>query len=398
MGRFSRVAYLAGRGRLWLSQAGFPVAWPPVGIEDMARRRRRAGRTGVLARWPVLLRPLAWLAMFPGWAFGAWRSSTGLVRAHPALATHPGRRQIWSAALKYNFQPREVVEYGLLETGSNAPDLWFCEHEMFGIWEKLTPQATRMFAADKRAFAGFCADANLPHAETLAIWDNGIVQSLPVEWPAAIALKPAAANNAQGFEAWVERDGRYYREDLSLSPAEFADHGAALSRHWGVMLAQPLLELHADLAARGLTGMPVARLITGLWPTGEITLCDAYFSAPSVGAYASNASFGPKWPVDIASGQIEPSQSRLLPRWQGQPLEGTRLPIWAEAVAAVQRGHERFAHKAPVLGWDVAFAAQGPVLLEANTGISFVVPQGTRRRPVGGDPIARLVDAWLTTE
>ncbi|MFK7942471.1 MAG: hypothetical protein AB8B85_06120, partial [Paracoccaceae bacterium] len=296
-----RLRYLAGRGWLWLTQGGVPVSLPCHGATAADDTRRAAGRRNILRRWPLPLRPLVWAAMFPGWIWGAWVSSGHLVRAYPAATTSLGRGRIWRTALRHSFSPREVVEYGLCAPAT-PPAHWFCEHEMFGIWERLSTQEARAFAGDKLAFAGFCANHALPHAQSLAVWNKGSGGAIPTEWPDGIALKPAYGNNAQGFEAWERQGDAFVRDESPLSLDNISARGAALSLDWGVVLAQPLLALHPDLIACGLTGMPVARLITGQWPDGRVELFDAYFSAPPPGAVASNAGFGPKWPIEITDG------------------------------------------------------------------------------------------------
>lgn len=391
---WQRLGYLAGRGWLWMTQAGFPVAIPARGTTASDRRRRAAGRREVLRRWPLLLRPVAWLVMFPGWAWGSWRTTKRLVANHTSLALNPGSGRIRAMALRTGFSPREVVEYGLCSAGA-TPNAWFCEHEMFGIWERLMSPEARWFAANKLAFAQFCADNSLAHAKTLAVWNKGTGDANPAVWRDGVVLKPMDANNARGFEAW-ERDGEdYVRGDRRLSPDALAARGATLSQDWNIMLAQPLLVLHPDLAARGPEGMPVARMITGQWPDGRVQLLDAYYSAPMPGEVASNAGYGPKWPISITEGRIEESKSPLLPHDLLPRVAGASLPGWGSAAEAVCYGHAMFPHVAPVLGWDVAFTVTGPVLLEVNTGISLAVPQGTRQQPAGRQPVADLVDAWL---
>ncbi|MEM1297849.1 MAG: sugar-transfer associated ATP-grasp domain-containing protein [Pseudomonadota bacterium] len=394
MADWQRLGYLAGRGWLWMTRAGFPIGLPARGTTAADRRRRAGGRREVRRRWPWLLRPLVWLLMFPGWAWGSWRATRELLEGNPDLARTHGAGVIRATALRTGFAPREVVEYGLM-TSKAPPNAWFCEHEMFGIWERLTPPKARWFVANKLAFAQFCADNNLPHARTLAIWNKGTGDVNPAVWHEGIALKPMEANNARGFEAWTREGDTYLRGDDRLSPDALAARGAMLSRDWGVMFAQPLLELHPILAARGLDGMPVARLITGQWPNGRVQLLDAYYSAPLPGKVASNAGYGPKWPVDIMEGRIEQSQSPLLPHDLLPDVPGAALPGWGVAAEAASFGHAMFPHAVPVLGWDVAFATNGPVLLETNTGISFAVPQGTRQQPAGRQAAAELVDAWL---
>ncbi len=104
--------------------------------------------------------------------------------------------------------------------------------------------------------------------------------------------------------------------------------------------------------------------------------------------------------VDLQSGEIGPVSADPAGCKQrvdvhpdtGAALAGV-LPHWPGVRAMTERAAEVF-HVLPLIGWDVALCAQGPVIVEANTSPSLDLPQyltgtGALAEP-GGDQLRRL--------
>jgi hypothetical protein len=51
----------------------------------------------------------------------------------------------------------------------------------------------------------------------------------------------------------------------------------------------------------------------------------------------------------------------------GAQIEGTRLPCWNEAKALALKAHSAFADRV-MIGWDIAIAEDGPIIIEGNRG------------------------------
>lgn len=49
------------------------------------------------------------------------------------------------------------------------------------------------------------------------------------------------------------------------------------------------------------------------------------------------------------------------------PIEGTQLPYWSEVKALAVKAHNLFPDRL-VIGWDVAIAEDGPIIIEGNRG------------------------------
>jgi hypothetical protein len=367
----------------------------------MTRRRARARRL-LRSRPRASLRLVASAASTIGWPLGALLETRALLRrsSHVQSIVH-GR---WSAlsvlskSVRHNFAPAEVVEYGLCVKDGACPDAWIGNLEILALWRSLRDPTAESIANDKHLFASHCAVEGLPHIETLGCWRGGHpTDRFDGPWPDEVVLKPVKSNNGLGFERWVRRDSVFRNGSLALDAHGLMERGKRFSATGQDYVAQPCLRLHRELVAHGLTGLPVARLITGRWPEGSIHLMDAYFVAPMVGRFPSNATMGFKWPVHASTGVIEPTLSRLMPVGPEAPqIVGVVLPDWEVAVAHVLRGHESFTGRVAALGWDVAFTDGGPILVEANVGFSLMVSQGVRQCPAGPGPVGDLVAAWLS--
>lgn len=80
-----------------------------------------------------------------------------------------------------------------------------------------------------------------------------------------------------------------------------------------------------------------------------------------------------------AFGRRDPRFSRLLERFDsnpdtGRPIAGTRIPGWLQLRATAEQAALRFS-RLPVLGWDIALAEHGPVIIEANSNPDIIGSQ-----------------------
>ena len=150
---------------------------------------------------------------------------------------------------------------------------------------------------------------------------------------------------------------------------------------------QPRLTNHPDLAEVTNGALATARMLTGRLPDGEIVLIVATFNMPFRQAITST--FGLHSAIDLKTGQLGKGyRYRLLcPGFDahpgtGAPIIGRMLPDWAEAIALARQAHRVFAATV-FLGWDIAFTAAGPVVLEGNSGWDVPTVQMPQRTPLG---------------
>ena len=346
------------------------------------------------ARWPFWLRPFACLLMTLLWPLGAWREA----RKEAATAPRPvGAAGLWRIAVRHNLSPREILRYGADRPGAPCPDGWICQHEMVRTLPVLNTAEATALAWDKAAFARFCLERDLPAIPTLAEWRGTTRSGFPAEaWPERIVLKPVFSSKGQGVELW-HRDGTDFRRgEVVLGLPELEGRGALLGQHIGALMVQPALSPHLDLTNAGMAGMPITRLVTGCWPDGSVEVIEAFWVAPAQGRFASNSGGEHVWLVDAGRGEILPTPEDFYGKWTGPEVVGMVLPGWAEAIDLVRRAHGHFPDPCVALGWDVALTPDGPVLIEANTGISSTLDQTLRHEPSGAGRMGELVDAWLS--
>jgi hypothetical protein len=106
-------------------------------------------------------------------------------------------------------------------------------------------------------------------------------------------------------------------------------------------------------------------------------------------------------PIDPLSGELGPAIGgglRGMPGFSdmglrethpvtGARISGRRLPFWKEAVELVTRAHRSFPGLA-VIGWDVGFTQDGPVLVEGNAAPDLDIIQRCHQRPLGDSRLA----------
>ena len=378
----------------WLTRAGFPFHWPARGATPEMARRRRFGRRMLRARWPLWLRPFACLAMTLLWPYGAWREA----REEAASAPRPvSAGRLWRIAVRHNLPPREALRYGADLPDAPCADSWICQYEMVRTLPALnTPQATAL-AWDKAAFARHCLGRDLPAIPTLAEWRGTTRSGLPASaWPGRVVLKPVFSSKGQGVELRQIAGGTARLGETTLALEALEHRGAMLGRRLGAVIVQPALTAHPDLTGAGMAGMPITRLVTGCWPDGAVEVIEAFWVAPAQGRFASNSGGEHVWLVDAEHGTLLPTPECFYGKWAGPEVAGLALPHWAEAIATVRTAHSTFPAPCVALGWDVALTPDGPVLIEANTGISSTLDQTLRGTPAGVGRMGDLVEAWLS--
>jgi len=381
----------------------------------MARVRRRDGdaaaRARRWARWERRLRPgpagevmakldhwtysrvhaknprlvsLVLLALPVRGALAAIRAArtAGSARGVRGLAAVREALEIWTLQLRFPIafagEPKLFYTHRLFDPARRA-DAGF----IFGtLHQNLIAEALNGATdgvMDKREFARRCAAAELPHIPTIAEIDpDGSTR-----WPGGGAglpdqdlfTKPALDANGTGASRWVRLDGGAFRSEAGVSlPADAVMRELRAAARRGPLIVQPRLRNHPDVEA--LVGDTVAtvRFASLLLPGAEWQpVLAIHRSARADSSVDNSAKGGVAAPIDLATGMLgrtavigaEGTEFTDRQPRTGAHVPGTRLPCWPETLALVERAHRAFpAH--PVIGWDVAITADGPVLVEAN--------------------------------
>jgi len=396
----------AWRALYLLANSGFP--WASIDARRQAGAGcllRLAARQAILARWPLALRPVAFVGMAFGWPFGSLRDA---IQSSANLGPHlpKGRSRMglvwwsWRVALKHNVPPVEALAFRLHELPAADPAQWIYSSESSQLLAALAGNTSQRFASDKRGFAIWCEERNIPCIPTLAVaaqgrWTEGFDGQLPFQ---DLLVKPQYGSNGAGVESW-HRDGERFRSPTTgsrLLPEELGARILSLASD-GEVILQPLLKPHSLLAGIAGTGMPAMRIITLRWPDATVEIGPAMLQAPLPGATISQS--GPFRLVDTSTGQIQEATNRLTQpvfAWDpGSQFPQANLPDWPVVLSALRKAHTEFPGHAPVIGWDVLFTDAGPLLCEANISLSFFYFQYASPQALAHTSIGKVIEAWL---
>jgi hypothetical protein len=102
--------------------------------------------------------------------------------------------------------------------------------------------------------------------------------------------------------------------------------------------------------------------------------------------------------VDVANGQLEKPQELWGPKKVKQKLGDSdsvrMLPEWEKALEYAKAAH-RACSNFVFIGWDIAFTAEGPLLLEGNENWSAGEYQRLTGEPLGHTVFAAVLATWL---
>ncbi|MEY2878761.1 MAG: hypothetical protein RLZZ15_1141, partial [Verrucomicrobiota bacterium] len=167
-------------------------------------------------------------------------------------------------------------------------------------------------------------------------------------------------------------------------------------------IAQRCLSDHPDLADFGNGTLNVVRMMTVVHPDGTIGEFASVFKAPTGRSFLTNLCDGALFsPVDSARGVLREAFTDSLGKpllgkhpFNGAEIVGRPLPGWRQAVELVCAAHRALAHIA-MIGWDVAFTAEGPVLLEGNHGMAMTPFNFPPNPPLGRTELPAILNWHL---
>lgn len=251
----------------------------------------------------------------------------------------------------------------------------------------LAPHAgalARMGLSDKAAFADFCREEGLAHIPTVRMdgalpesWERAFAATAAATASNRVFVKPARGSGGRG-SALLERLGeRAWRLTDAAGVHEGALSDVTRShRSAGPLVMQPLLANHPALAAWAGPTLATFRTITAQEEGDAVAVLSMLAELP----LGDERPLPRAWcivPVDRHSGTLaafDEAALAALPagnRERAARFAGRVIPE-ADALAALAReAHRRISAASlgplpPMIGWDVALAEAGPVLVEPN--------------------------------
>lgn len=386
---------------------------PDDGDDAMAMHRFHARRTwrsepGLWARLALLGRSLVWPLRAEKHIFKLTRRYGEVVERTSGKTPRTQRREQRRLAWRHGISPKSYYLFQL-----HRPENRERAQQYIHRYEtKGQPRTYKAIAADypsgsrilrhKDRFHRRCREHRLATApiggvisrEGFASWHPS--GALP---EADLFIKPRTGRGGRGTQIWRYLGGdRYARENgVSMRGRELIDALRHEAKD-GALLVQPRLVNHPELHSLCGDVFSTARIMTCLDETGEPEVTCAVFRIAVDSTTVDNIHRGGVAAgIDLTSGEIGDAQalSPIAERISHHPrtgdaIRGRKIPDWEAAKALAVQAH-RVIPELTVIGWDVGFTREGPVLVEGNSAPCVHLLQKGLGAPLGGTRFARLL-------
>jgi hypothetical protein len=334
-------------------------------------------------------------------------------RNGPIIAKRHGRSTLLQLAdqirlfLRHGILPRWYYIFSLYEEGPrhHARDFLNRFETKLAIFRLINWPGNSPLN-NKAKFAAHCRRNGIEAVPLILVaqageldWLGAKVEALP---PRDLFTKPIVARGGKGAERWEYAGEDGYRSAAGelLTADELLDRlrreSSAVPR-----LMQPRMFNHPDSSDLSVGALCTARIMTCLDETGTAEVVAAVFRmAIGRNSVVDNIHAGGiAAEVDLVSGRLGPASNLgddASLGWlsshpgTGATIEGRELPMWREARELAVRAHAAFADRT-VIGWDIAITADGPILVEGNSGPDVDLLQRPMRRGLGAGRLGELI-------
>jgi hypothetical protein len=350
---------------------GFPWQWPatPPGRPEMAAARRVSHRAFGLDYHPavrVLAQTFTALAWLPAVLLHLVHIRCSQSRNEIPMARMPGA--FW-AALRHNVPPMAYFAFELWRPQARANiDNYLYFGEACRLFKAINRQSAVDVLNDKLAFYHMCKAHNLATPDVLAVYTskNDLrTRDAHCAHLKDLFVKPRFGSSAQYSESLRKTGEGFVRNSNQCIKRSDLDsyivaRATALDR---TLLVQPLLSNHPKLPIKYDDTLLPVRIVTGRTPDGVVLVIFATFHFDGYQKCAV---------VDLQTGRLSGLDG----------LENARLPEWSAAVELTRSVH-RLCPDYVFVGWDVALAETGAMLLEGNCNWGAGEFQTLSRTPIG---------------
>ncbi len=222
---------------------------------------------------------------------------------------------------------------------------------------------------------------------------------------ADLFVKPVCGTGGKGAERWDRLDGGYAARGIGfMSEAEFLSRLSERSRS-RPMLVQPRLRNCDELQDLNNGALSTFRIVTCLDESNQPEVVAAVMRM-AIGDNDRVDNFhagGIAAAIDLDSGQLGWASdlgmdARLgwLERHPetGAQIRGRSAPQWEDAFRLAQRAHKVFEDRV-IVGWDIAPAEDGPIIVEGNGSPDLDIGQRTTRSGLADSRLSRLLSHHL---
>jgi hypothetical protein len=295
---------------------------------------------------------------------------------------------LW-AAIRHNISPSEYYQYELWRPDHRKNvDNYLYLKEGPQLFKVLNRQSRVDPIDDKLVFYKLCKSHDIPTPEVLAQFaptcrSMDFRSGLPPHRD--LFVKPRTGSVALSHERF-RWDRVIFQSNRGgwLRPEDLAGYleNRARTEHL-TLLVQPALANHPELRTEPDEALATARLVTGRSIQGEITPIFAFMSFGLPHHITAHSNWITL--IDVANGRLmpEPPQNHLFYQYrQFDSNEDCVLPDWDAALRHVKAAHNACSNFV-FIGWDVAFTANGVMVLEGNCDWSAQAYQSLRGEPLG---------------
>lgn len=210
-----------------------------------------------------------------------------------------------------------------------------------------------------------------------------------------VFIKPTHGCEGQAAQKMSCRDDQLWLRSKPLPEQDFFEtlfSNPRISR----FLVQAVVRQHPLLSRMNESSVNTVRIDTLVCDDGVIRSSAAVLRVGSGSSWVDNVSAGGfSLKVDLETGAVAPHgyghvkfgrQRMETHPASGFRFQGTSLPFWDQVAGLIEKGTRALA---PLrwLGWDIAFTADGPILMEASANPDLFGLQsamgGLRHTPVG---------------
>ena len=378
---------------------------PPDSCASPMKRLRARARNAVYAHHPPLRRWLERMIMTLTWPFGALVDTIYNLRTVPDLdrprnfpALFLRGRHMLALALLENVPPTEYHTYRFHDPKRSRMASEYLYWNELNLLRLLNHRngADNEDVQDKGRFADICRLHGLPCIPTLAIYREGkqifpdapFLPDQPCIW-----VKDLAGSQGSGAGQWRWQDGSYHNAAGKVrTPAELA--ASWLMRD---CIVQPCLSNHPELASLSDGTLAEIRVITGIEPDGRTHLITHQITLPW-GGFANR----PHSAMGLLNddGRIVRTLYTNGKQVERHPETGAVfadvvVPWWRESRELVLRAHSQAFTRFVFLGWDIAITAEGPILIETNSGPGVMHHQLLDDIPLGHSDFPMIASQYL---
>lgn len=369
-----------------------------------------------MARFPFWQRACAIILLLPYWPLrGGYLAAKFSLKYGKHIKQLCGKGKIaqffeqWFLSVWYGIQPSEYHAFSLFQTAyRNKFDLYCYRFGKNFIADSRAEQERWGAVQDKKLFEQFCLQNKLACVLTLYLAESAddskldAILSLAHERP--LFLKPKAGLGGYGcFTLRYLGDARFQINNVRLLDIDGAKAFLARKLLSSSYLVQPLLVNHPDLHDISNGSLCALRIITLLKsPEAKAKYLLGTFQTAlekkrtcNMGLYCS---------VDRKTGTLGAGffswtsyTTAIKHPVGGGHLAGRCLPFWEAAIQLALNAHTALGGPAS-LGWDVAICADGPVLLEANSGWDPMAIQQAFNLPLGGTRLPAVLKSYREAE